>query len=406
MKIEVFLKSNGADAKGIYDTDSNEIALKKGSVLVINLEATCPDNIRQNYRTAREQLDSGAIKRRKDGKLIVFKDIPKLSPSKAFVIATGKPGSGPKKWKTEDGQTVEELRVAHMASPPNKTREPRPPNSNDDAERARILQMVIQNIHDEQWWRHYRGRKLGKPITGWCDRLANFALINSKSPSLAQHLQWLKSLEERVVSFDSAKTKTLPIGVDLGLEILKWGGVERENDKKLRAVIGAVCKSARCGMQVDNAPMNSGWTKIAAVFSYYHATSPPQVIWDSRVSISLCSRIAEIATAEGIDRGRIQALFPCVGWIRPNGGGKRREAFRNRANQFFPNVYNRWSGHFAGGLAAVEISNILNRNRTVYGIPAQALSSDEFARLNHHDSAWFGNWTAWLVACVLFMDGE
>jgi hypothetical protein len=264
VKIEVFLKSNGADAKGIYDTDSNEITLKKGGVLVINLEATCPDSIRQNYRTAREQLNSGAIQRRKDGKLILARNIPKLSPSAAYVIATGKAGSGPDNWKSVDGrQSIKEIRNGVNAPPPRGPDLPdEKPDQGDAESRVLILREVANRIQDQSWQRHFRGNPVGDQVHGWTGRLKNYALVGQEAPSLIQHLQWLKSLERQAVSYDPGGDEQNDIGLELGAEILHWGGVTRGNLERLPDVIDSVCSSARDGARIGNAPMNSGWTKI------------------------------------------------------------------------------------------------------------------------------------------------
>ena len=407
MSIKVYLEGRRVSARGVYRSDTNKVTLKRGSILAIDPSAPCPRNIAQNYETARSLLGAKKLKRRKDGRLTVAKDIPGLSPSAAYVIATGKPGSGPKGWKTADGRTIEEIRAVEEGAPPNGPEDPRQNLDGDDAgRRGEILSEVVRRIHNSEWQRHYRNGAIGDPVIGWTNRLKKYALASQQEPSLFEHLQWLKSQEGRARAFIPANPAHEVTGQELGAEILVWGGVERGNLDRLPTVIGPVCETARTGQRVDNAPMNSGWTKIAAVFSYYHDGAPPQVIWDSRVSLSVCRRIAEVAADMNINQETIQRLFPDLGWIPGRGGRERRLGYQRTAAHYFRKRYGHWDAHFAGGAVVAEMARILNENANLYGFPAQALTAEENAAANPHNCAWFEDWTPWLVACVLFMDGE
>lgn len=264
-----------------------------------------------------------------------------------------------------------------------------------------LLRHLVRQIQTEQWQRNYRRRLVGPQVTGWSARLFNYGLINSPHPSLPAHLVWLQSLGPDATAYDPANPRTHQIGKELGRTILIWGGVTRSNIANLTTALGPVVQSARTGVRMNNAPMNSGWTKIASVFSYFHMFSPPQVIWDSRVSLSVCCRLADAATQFGLNSRQLQLMFPDLGWIPGRGGNRPR--LMSKAASFLPNGYGSWEAHFAGGQVAFEIAELLNEN----GIhPTASLDQPQIDALGNSGMAALGRWTPWLVACVLFMDGQ
>lgn len=188
--------------------------------------------------------------------------------------------------------------------------------------RRQLLLHLIRQIHAEPWRRLYRRRPVGNPVTGWSARMLNYGLTNSPHPSLPDHLVWLQSLGPAAAAYNPANPRTHKTGKALGKAILKWGGVTGGNLHKLTKALGPVVQSARTGVRVNNAPMNSGWTKIAAVFSYFQTFSPPQVIWDSRVSLSVCHRLVNAAVQFDLKLGQMQVAFPDLGWV-PGRGGNR-----------------------------------------------------------------------------------
>jgi hypothetical protein len=96
-------------AKGIFCSHTRKMTLLRNSLLSIDLNNAPPANIAQNYQSVREYLEKGWIVRI-GGSLRVEKDIPNLSLSAAGVFVTGRPGSGWKVWRLENGTLVEDLR--------------------------------------------------------------------------------------------------------------------------------------------------------------------------------------------------------------------------------------------------------------------------------------------------------
>ena len=117
--IEIHIEQDGIDATGLFNTDTKKVTICAGSILGIDLARKAASNIAQNYRTAREALKSGDIVE-DNGVLCVKNDISDLSPSGAWVIVSGEPGSGWRKWiVTATGQFLDELRNQGGASTVN-----------------------------------------------------------------------------------------------------------------------------------------------------------------------------------------------------------------------------------------------------------------------------------------------
>jgi hypothetical protein len=136
----------------------------------------------------------------------------------------------------------------------------------------------------------------------------------------------------------------------------------------------------------EGAPMNSGWTKVAAMATAFlegEVDRAPHVIWDSRVSTSIVWRLdRRLAETQGVDARR---LFPSLGVVGGRGGTRpRRLKFR------WAHPYGRWWGQEAGSTMAREIRDVLNQGG--HGWMPLPEGGE-------------GKWTIRGVESVLFMDG-
>ena len=266
--------------------------------------------------------------------------------------------------------------------------------------RRQLIKHLVDQVHAESWQRLYRKKNVGLAINGWPARLKHYSWATRSNPDLVSHLIWLNSMAQRVKAAVKSQDKN-----QIALDILKWGGVTRGNIGRVQSVTNDVIKSAIKGSQCNNAPMNSGWTKIAAVFSFPDPKARPQVIWDSRVSLSVCVRLGEAARCRRVKPADLQKCFKnALGWVAGRGGN--RPVLRQCAQTWFPNRYGRWDAHFQGGSVSSEIAEILNSNPKKYGSPRDAVSEDEVEKLKKEGAPVPYQWTPWLVACVLFMDGQ
>ncbi|MDZ7802351.1 MAG: hypothetical protein U5K81_16350, partial [Trueperaceae bacterium] len=172
---------------------------------------------------------------------------------------------------------------------------------------------------------------------------------------------------------------------ELARRMLAWGRVLQKNGFAPETV-EAVFRRAHGMPSVDPAPMNSGWTKIAALATAYlegHPSRYPHVIWDSRVSTSLTSRLEHAMVTRGMrDSSRV---FPRIGAVAGRGGSRPRPLQLRWAW-----AYGSWSSQEAGSELVREIRDVLNGEDHA---PMPGVDGGEEP------------WTVRGVESVLFMDG-
>lgn len=99
MKLKLFMKKEriGVDAKAIFDTETKETVVLKGS----KLAATISDAPTFRGRRAIEKSREGCV-----ADNILQQDVSFKSPSTAGNIVTGRSTDGMQAWRTEDGKTL------------------------------------------------------------------------------------------------------------------------------------------------------------------------------------------------------------------------------------------------------------------------------------------------------------
>jgi hypothetical protein len=253
----------------------------------------------------------------------------------------------------------------------------------------------------------WRKKPTGFQAIGWTQRLHCYSLASNSEPDLFNHLVWLDKITKKanIGEYLKCDSKRHATRCEIAKDILKWGGVTRGNIVKVPHVIDKVIDSAKAGTPSEGAPMNSGWTKIAAVYSLVISNAPTQIIWDSRVSLSICTRLGCAAKNLGLSPTELLKEFRgSLGWVPGRGG--TRPSLMDVAKMWFPNRYAKWDAHFEGGSIVEDMTQILNANLITYGKPCEALSQQEHAQLEKLGIDPPDYWNPWLVACVLFMDGQ
>jgi hypothetical protein len=179
---------------------------------------------------------------------------------------------------------------------------------------------------------------------------------------------------------------------EVAWNMLKWGRTTRQS-RYSPDVVEAVFRRA-LGMPIDaDPPMNSGWTKVAALATAFLEGDPrraPHVIWDSRVSTSLVFRLDELLVEEG--RADAKQLFPRIGVVPGRGGSRApgRARHLSRLQLRWSYAYGRWPAQDAGSELVRELRDLVNEGD--YG-PMPTTSGSSSA------------WTVRGVESVLFMDG-
>jgi hypothetical protein len=264
--------------------------------------------------------------------------------------------------------------------------------------RRRLLSELANRIDRESYQPHYRRRPVGPQVIGWSDRLCAYFWPDPEvdlaeterrmAPWYAKAGEFSQRLEGRGAWTDGERTDAC----EVAWSMLAWGRTTRQG-RFSPEVVEAVFRRA-LGMPVDaDPPMNSGWTKVAALATAFLEGEPgraPRVIWDSRVSTSLVFRLDELLVEEG--RADAKRLFPRIGVVPGRGGSRApgRARHPSRLRLRWSHAYGRWSAQDAGSALVRELRDHLNEGG--YG-PMPTASSATSA------------WTIRGVESVLFMDG-
>jgi hypothetical protein len=251
--------------------------------------------------------------------------------------------------------------------------------------RQEFVSILVNVIDEDVFTPVYRKRLVGGAIHGWHARLEAYfwptpeTSIDAAQSELRPLLERGQQLAETRNSWTNDMCSD---AVSWATAVLKWGGVPQKNVTAdvVRAVIDAAI-SRDPGV----APMNSGWTKVAA-FATAHLESQrgANAIWDSRVSWSIVRRADRILSEAGIRS--IPPWLSEVGKV-PGRGGTR---WSQKLNLPWPLAYRRWSSHFAATDLIHDIRDELNRRGLA-----------KLSRLR----GTVDPWTTRSVEMVLFMDG-
>ena len=212
-----------------------------------------------------------------------------------------------------------------------------------------------------------------KPTIGYAETIRRLDPLAKTAERLAEPIhcgrEWTKPEESDAVR--------------LALDLFKWGGTPQPTP--LPTTVHSVFKTALDREDKWSAPLNSGWTKIAA-FATAHldgGVGHPQAIWDSRVATSITSRLDELIFRSGMKNP--ERLFSGVGTVAGRGGSRPRQLHFH-----WPIAYGRWQSQFQGSLVVERIRDVLNSG----SFPAMPRPRESG-----------GSWTARGVEMVLFGDG-
>lgn len=268
------------------------------------------------------------------------------------------------------------------------------PKRPDSITRQDWICRLVDRIEQDAFRPMYRRRPLAgaKAIYGWSGRLQAY-FWPSRRFDYAYNVNTLKPLEARatrLASLNRWKAVQEIEAITLANEIFDWGGVPQDPSTVTVANIRAVFEAARTDTICPEAPMNSGWTKVAAFGSadLESTTGKTQVIWDSRVSASIVGRLDTLLHEAGVTV--VPAELANLKYV-PGQGGTRSSAWhRGLKCKGWRNGYGRWDAQIAGSAFVREIRDELNRRlrESSRGDPTED-------RL----------WTVRRVEMVLFMDG-
>jgi hypothetical protein len=258
-------------------------------------------------------------------------------------------------------------------------------NARSIKELSDLISAFVEEIEIDCFQARYRGAIVGEPINSWSSRLEAYFWPTpdndlDKSSQIVEALSYEGT--EIANSIQNPSDAILEKAKLFAEKVFKWGGVQQKPFNG-QVVLDVIRVALSC--EPGDAPMNSGWTKVAA-FSTYHLDKQgrSQSIWDSRFSNSLLRRFDKLLFSSS--HKTLPAWLPKIGTV-PGRGGTRLEPFRG--NFHWPSGYRSWQAHFAA-------SDILRRI-------ASKLNEGTLRPLGIRTSK--NSWSIREVEMVLFMDG-
>ena len=259
--------------------------------------------------------------------------------------------------------------------------------------------MVAQIDQDTSVYKPKRARgRVSTTSRGWRDRLRNyewpygvgFADASRQVTALSDSLRALSVKLDQGQRLSAQEEHQLQQATH---RVFQWGGVTRGTSKKTPSadLISSVVLSALRWRRISAAPMDSGWTKIAAFSTDWLESTDrmPQVIYDSRVANALLRNVEKLSKSDYGEwlLGLLPTLHQHLRTV-PGRGGTRDQPYQFR----WKSGYGRWDAQFFASLFVRMMRDALNEDPQRYGLMPVA---------DLPDSAW----TMRGVEIVLFMDG-
>jgi len=249
--------------------------------------------------------------------------------------------------------------------------------------RDQALNALVQQVNHHTFYHLFRNRRTGHHSAGWSGGLSMYSTNNENSPNPVGHFHWLSVIIQQVNAAVADDDK-----IAIANNVLQWGGMALQVQEHNLNLLNNVITKAHDWNNPITPPMNSSWTKLASIFAYHNGNT----IWDSRVSTAVCFRLSCIFKSAGDDSAHVRSMFPDLGFIP--GMSRRVKRRMPLIQEFWPNVYSRWSGHIAGAQLMQEIANKLNLS---------GIDCPPFIQ-NGQNNLGGGVWNAWKVNMVFFAD--
>jgi hypothetical protein len=246
--------------------------------------------------------------------------------------------------------------------------------------------------------------KRGPPsqiVVTWAERLKTYRWGSSPEPFSDHHetsfiLNELEIGCQELVSKGYFSPTTSERLCAATTRLFKWGGVTRgkgHNPPDLTSVEAVIKTSLYCADKF-NAPLDSAWTKLAAFSTASISKSfdrSPQVIFDSRVSVSLLELI-DSACANETKFLELRRLYLSrgLGYI-PGRGGNRLARINTLRSHGWKSAYGKWTAQFIASNLVSNIVTAINSTALIDQMPTQT-------GINSH-------WDTRGVEKVLFMHG-
>ncbi|MDF1521755.1 MAG: hypothetical protein P1P87_02910 [Trueperaceae bacterium] len=223
-----------------------------------------------------------------------------------------------------------------------------------------LVRTFVDVVHADPHQPHHRRAPHGDPIVGWPARAASYFWPHPVMDLRATHevlAPWFDEaggLSRRLAAGDAWTDENRRRATLLAWQMLTWGGVTRQKDFGA-AVVEEVFRRALGLPGGDAAPMNSGWTKVAALATAFlegDGERAPHVIWDSRVSTSIVDRLEPVLDARG---SAPRKALPGIGPVAGRGGTRPRPTKLR-----WSTGYGKWRAQESGSAFVRRVRDVLN----------------------------------------------
>lgn len=264
-----------------------------------------------------------------------------------------------------------------------------------------LAKEIVELINDREFLYVPRRGEPSKPVKSWRERFLGYRWGSSSDPfsdsDLIECIQSkIEAGREELIRVGRLSPNSFSEVQAAVLMLFQWGRVTRGqgHDPPNMDSVESVIKTAFYGADDFGAPLDSAWTKLAAIStSSIDITGDrfPQVIFDSRVSVALLESIDAVCQADGV-YVELRDLYREVGLGFVSGrGGNRPERVARLQKRGWRSGYGKWSAQFVASRLVAKMVLILN-------------SSNHIQRMPKPDSS-AGPWNVRGVEKVLFMEG-
>lgn len=238
-------------------------------------------------------------------------------------------------------------------------------------------------------------KDIAPPFTGWPKRLQAYYWpdptmgYRETADAMAPWYTSAGNLSRKLQDNGAWTPEERAHATQLAQSMMSWGRVKTPKAFSEHAVEAAFRRALDLDV-VALPPMRSSWSKVAALATAFlegHPRRAPHVIWDSRVSTSLVTRLDTMMSSDADSDPK--SVFPGVGPTQGRGGSRAGTPIHKRLHLRWPHVYEKWSGQDAGSQLVRELRDTLNAEGHLMPLP--------------HGGD--GPWTIRGVESVLFMDG-
>ena len=252
--------------------------------------------------------------------------------------------------------------------------------SSHEAREFSLAERIVKLINDREFRYVPRRGPPGELEKSWCQRFMGYRWGSSSDPfsdlDLIGSIQSsLEAGREELINSGRLSPASHTRVQAAVLELFRWGRVTRgkgHNPPNMRFVESVLKTAFYCSDRFE-APMDSAWTKLAAIStSSIKITHDqfPQVIFDSRVSVALLEAIDAVCELDSRHTELRDAYRKAgLGYVSGR-GGNRLARVASLHKKGWISGYGKWSAQFVASRLVAKMVLVLNSTDHISRMPA------------------------------------